>query len=152
MPSNKFEEVGDRYLCNSFFCINYKNYKKIINDDTLFVDLFDEVPINGYAQKNQLNFCFLKNSLGIHIIYNSVYDEKVVIGNKTYSGREVEGHFLDLYLLKIKKYLIDSGDVTIKEVNFYKPSLYLRIRRFLQRFDLLVNAYRTIKRFSRLHT
>ncbi len=153
IPSNKFEEVSDRYLCNSFFCIKYQKYKKIINDNTLFVDLFDEVPINSYALKNQLNFCFLKDSLGIHIIYNSVYDEKVVIDNKTYSGREVEGQFLDSYLLKIQKYLIDSGDITIKGVNFYKPSLYRRIRRYLQRFDLLVNAYRLIKRlFSRPNT
>jgi len=58
------------YLCNSIFCIKTDMYKTIINDDSLFVDGFDEVPLNKYAWKNRLNHVFVKNGFAIHMYYN----------------------------------------------------------------------------------
>jgi len=58
------------YLCNSVYCIKTDVYNTIINDKSLFVDLFDEVPLNKYAWKNRLNHVFVKNGFAIHMYYN----------------------------------------------------------------------------------
>jgi hypothetical protein len=58
------------YLCNSIFCINRDVYKSIINDKSLFVDPFEEVPLNKYAQNNNLNHLFVNNGFALHLIYN----------------------------------------------------------------------------------
>jgi len=58
------------YLCNSVFCIKTDTYKKILFDKTLFVDDFDEVPLNKYAWKHNLNHLFVKNGFAIHMYYN----------------------------------------------------------------------------------
>lgn len=58
------------YLCNSIYCIKTEKYKTIINDESLFVDGFDEVPLNKYAWKNRLNHVFVKNGFAIHMYYN----------------------------------------------------------------------------------
>jgi hypothetical protein len=58
------------YLCNSIYCIKTDIYNKIINDNSLFVDSFDEVPLNKYAWKNNMNHLFTKNGFAIHMYYN----------------------------------------------------------------------------------
>lgn len=58
------------YLCNSVYCIKRDTYKTIINDESLFVDTFDEVPLNKYAWKNASNHVFVKNGFAIHMYYN----------------------------------------------------------------------------------
>ena len=58
------------YLCNSIYCIKTDIYNKIINDNSLFVDSFDEVPLNKYAWKNNMNHLFIKNGFAIHMYYN----------------------------------------------------------------------------------
>jgi hypothetical protein len=58
------------YLCNSVYCIKTETYKTIINDESLFVDIFDEVPLNKYAWKNASNHVFVKNGFTIHMYYN----------------------------------------------------------------------------------
>tara|TARA_Y100001968_G_C19273441_1_gene675450 strand:- start:244 stop:486 length:243 start_codon:yes stop_codon:yes gene_type:complete len=45
-------------------------YKKIIEDISLFIDSFDEVPINKYRKINNLNILYIENSFGIHPSYN----------------------------------------------------------------------------------
>jgi len=69
------------YLCNSIFCIKTDIYKKILLDNSLFVDCFDEVPLNKYAWKNNMNHLFVKNGYAIHMYYNwnhnHIYQEEL---------------------------------------------------------------------------
>lgn len=58
------------YLCNSIFCIKTENYNKIINDNTLYVDYFDEVPLNKYSWLHKMNHLFVGNGFVIHMYYN----------------------------------------------------------------------------------
>jgi hypothetical protein len=117
LVSDKIFNSSDRYLCNNIFLMKYERYKEIINDKSLFVDCFDEVPINRYRESNSLNFCFFKESLGIHIAYNTAYRQEVTICGKSMSGKEVENHFLLCYLDKISKYFSKNGDKEVPELN-----------------------------------
>lgn len=77
---DKFIENGNYYLefvkkpyfCNSFYFIKTNTWKKIINDQSLFRDAFDEVPLNLYKDKNNLNMVFVRNGFSIHMAYNTI--------------------------------------------------------------------------------
>lgn len=58
------------YLCNSIFCIKTDTYQKILANKSLYVDNFDEVPLNKYAWNNNMNHLFVKNGFAIHMYYN----------------------------------------------------------------------------------
>ena len=58
------------YLCNSIFCIKIDTYKSILENTSLFVDPFEEVPLNKYAWLNNMNHLFVKNGFAIHMYYN----------------------------------------------------------------------------------
>jgi len=58
------------YLCNSVFCIKTDTYKKIVEDNTLYVDDFEEVPLNKYCWNNNMNHLFIQNGFAIHMYYN----------------------------------------------------------------------------------
>lgn len=58
------------YLCNSIFCIKNEIYKKIIFDQSLYVDAFEEVPLNKYCWNNNMKHLFIKNGFAIHMYYN----------------------------------------------------------------------------------
>ena len=58
------------YLCNSIFCIKTETYKSIITDNTLYVDPFEEVPLNKYSWRHNMNHLFVKNGYAIHMYYN----------------------------------------------------------------------------------
>lgn len=60
------------YLTNTVFFIKTQTWKKIIEDQSLFKDAFDEVPINLYIHQNNFNYVFTKEGYGIHIFYNCV--------------------------------------------------------------------------------
>jgi len=62
------------YLCNSIFCIKTDTYKKIILNRSLYVDYFEEVPLNKYAWLNNMNHLFVKNGFAIHMYYNWISD------------------------------------------------------------------------------
>jgi hypothetical protein len=70
MPTSLILNDSSPYLCDSIFCIRTDVYKKIIYDSSLFVDAYDEVPLNKYAWNNSMNHVFVKNGFGIHILYN----------------------------------------------------------------------------------
>jgi hypothetical protein len=73
LEPNELDLIFDNfspYLCNSVYCIKRDTYKTIINDESLFVDTFDEVPLNKYAWKNASNHVFVKNGFAIHMYYN----------------------------------------------------------------------------------
>jgi hypothetical protein len=58
------------YLCNSIFCIKTDIYKEVVNDTSLYVDCFEEVPLNKYCWKNECSHLFVKNGFAIHMYYN----------------------------------------------------------------------------------
>lgn len=58
------------YLCNSIFAMKTDIYKNILSDTSLYVDPFDEVPLNKYAWNNNMNHLFVKNGFAIHMYYN----------------------------------------------------------------------------------
>jgi len=60
------------YLCNSVFCIKTSIYENIINDRSLYVDDFDEVPLNKYAWKMGTSHLFVKNGYALHMYYNTI--------------------------------------------------------------------------------
>lgn len=66
------EDNTSPYLCNSVFCIKTDVYEKIVNDRSLYVDDFEEVPLNRYAWNNSLTHLFVKNGYGIHMCYNTI--------------------------------------------------------------------------------
>ena len=58
------------YLCNSIFCIKTDNYRKIIDNKSLYVDSFEEVPLNKFSWINNMNHLFVENGFAIHMYYN----------------------------------------------------------------------------------
>ena len=58
------------YLCNSIFCIKTDIYSKILKDQSLYVDVFEEVPLNKYSWQNNMNHLFVNNGYAIHMYYN----------------------------------------------------------------------------------
>ena len=60
------------YLCNSFFIIPTLRWKSILKDKSLFVDEFDEVPINKYREINNQGMLFIMESCGINVGYNTI--------------------------------------------------------------------------------
>jgi len=75
------------YLCNSVFCIKTSTYETIVYDSTLYVDDFDEVPLNKYAWKMGTNHLFVKNGYGLHMYYNTIPN------NRTYEREFCDSFF-----------------------------------------------------------
>jgi hypothetical protein len=60
------------YFCNSLFLIKTKLWKEIANNEGLFRDAFDEVPINLYRHLYDKKMWFVRNAFGVHPIYQSL--------------------------------------------------------------------------------
>jgi len=58
------------YLCNSIFCIRTDMYEKVVYNNELYVDSFEEVPLNKHCWNNNMNHLFVKNGFAIHMYYN----------------------------------------------------------------------------------
>lgn len=58
------------YFCNNIFGIKTQNWKNIVSDNSLFVDNFDEVAINKYRERHNMNFVFDVGIPIIHTMYN----------------------------------------------------------------------------------
>jgi hypothetical protein len=141
-----YKQVDNRYLCNSFFCIKYDLYKNILADESLYVDIFDEVSLNRYAQNNKLNFCFINGAWGIHLLYNSIYDQIGEVDGKTLDGRQVEEYFLDKYTKSVIEYLEENDDTFVHSVFFYRAGLIKKFRKVLRRYQFITSSYGGIKR------
>ncbi len=98
-----FNYVDNRYFCNSFFAIDYAKYQAIIADKDLYVDAFDEVPLNRYRAAHFLNIAFLQESLAVHITYNSVYEQTVELAGMQLNGKQLEDYFMNGYQQEIRK-------------------------------------------------
>lgn len=95
--TSKFLEKNDynqvilnRYCCNHMVMILTEDYRKIVEDKSLFVDPFEEVPLNEYRNRNNLNFIFVEGAFGIHTMYNTIYDQDNNVQNEQdfYNGLE----------------------------------------------------------------
>lgn len=64
-----FSDMPEPYLCNSCIAIKTATYKKIIEDRSLKVDAFDEIPINKYRHREGKKIRILDNCFGIHPMY-----------------------------------------------------------------------------------
>lgn len=95
------KEMNQPYFCNTLFAIKTDTYKKIINDPDLYVDGFDEVPINKYRDKNNLKFLYIPNVFGIHILYNTLID----MGYKDNIIHKYEEDFYDFINKELQKLL-----------------------------------------------
>lgn len=76
------------YFCNSAFATTKLMYKTIINDQSLFKDPFDEVPLNLYIEQHKLNKIFIKNGFAVHPSYNTLNVfgvDHVVISDKFFN-------------------------------------------------------------------
>jgi hypothetical protein len=69
-PMSLISDTTSPYLCDSCYCVSVDTYDTIIRDRTHFVDDYDEVPLNSYAQKNGLGHLFVRNGFGVHMYYN----------------------------------------------------------------------------------
>lgn len=80
--SNYYLETIKRpYFCNSFYFIKTNIWQEIINDNSLFKDSFDEVPLNLYKDKHDLKMCFVRNGFCIHMAYNTIGKNQKMIEN-----------------------------------------------------------------------
>jgi hypothetical protein len=84
-PLSIITDDNSAYLCNSIFCIKTNIYQKIVNDTSLYVDPFEEVPLNKYSWNNNMKHLFIKNGFAIHMYYNwkqnHMEHEKIFVSN-----------------------------------------------------------------------
>jgi hypothetical protein len=73
IPNDYYLEIKQYpYFCNSFFIIKTKTWSKIIKDNTLYRDQFDEVPLNLYMRNTKTNIVVIRNGFCVHMCYNTV--------------------------------------------------------------------------------
>ena len=70
LPLKIIDNDNSPYLCNSIFCIKTNIYREILNNKSLFVDIFDEVPLNKYCEINNMKHLYVENGFAIHMYYN----------------------------------------------------------------------------------
>ena len=73
LDKNEYEITAvKQYNCNHFCLIKSEDYKTILTDRSLYVDEFDEVPLNKYREMHDLNYLFVKGAYGVHPMYNTI--------------------------------------------------------------------------------
>lgn len=90
---NKIKDCGDGiypYFCNNFFGIKTKNWKSIVDNKSLYVDIFDEVPLNRYREITNKNMIIDLGLPILHTVYNWV------------TIPEYEKNFIETVLNKLK--------------------------------------------------
>lgn len=58
------------YFCNNMFMMKTENWRKFVFDTTLFVDRFEEVPLNRFRDMYDLDMLYINNAFGVHPAYN----------------------------------------------------------------------------------
>lgn len=76
-------ELPGPYFCNSVFIIKTELWGQILRRYDLYVDAFDEVPLNRYAKETGLKMIGLRNCYAIHPYYNSV-ENHLELGKQFY--------------------------------------------------------------------
>jgi hypothetical protein len=67
-----YDDTTSPYFCDSIFCIRTNVYKKIVNSKELFVDPFDEVPLNRWRFNNKQSIVIIRRGTAIHFMYNCI--------------------------------------------------------------------------------
>lgn len=60
------------YLCNSVFAIRTDVWSSILSDSSFFFDGFDEVMLNQYKDRHNLDTCIVRKANCIHPAYNTI--------------------------------------------------------------------------------
>lgn len=76
------------YLCNNLFFIKTEKWRRIVQNISLYVDPFDEVPLSRHKQRKGERWVIVDRSFGIHTVYNTVYGHR---GLQRFEDRFVEG-------------------------------------------------------------
>jgi len=58
------------YFCDSLFCIRTDTYRKIVSSPELFVDAFDEVPLNKWRDARKQAIVVIRRGTAVHFMYN----------------------------------------------------------------------------------
>lgn len=66
--------LKNRYFTNSFFLIRTDRWLNLLNDNSLYVDPFDEVPLNKYSIEHDMCYAFIDGAYAIHTAYNTNSD------------------------------------------------------------------------------
>jgi hypothetical protein len=71
------------YFCDSIFCIRTDTYKHVLLKTELFVDGYDEVPLNRWRDMNNLAMVIIRRGTAMHFMYNEIpnyieYEKKYV--------------------------------------------------------------------------
>lgn len=66
------------YVTNGVFCIQTDRWRRVIYDNSLYVDGFDEVPLNKYKDINNLKVA-RSDGYCIHPAYSSVPNSRIII-------------------------------------------------------------------------
>jgi hypothetical protein len=64
------------YFCCGFYCIKTSKLSDIINKTELFVDNYEEVPLNRLIKEDCSNIVFVRNGCAVHSAFNSIPDFK----------------------------------------------------------------------------
>lgn len=60
------------YFCNSVFCIQASVYESLLSRNDLYVDSFDEVPLNKWRDMFGMNLVIVRGGAAIHPFYNTI--------------------------------------------------------------------------------
>jgi len=71
----RLKEDDHPYLCNNLFFIRTDKWRRIVEDQSLYVDSFDEVPLSRYKQTSGEKWVVVDGSFGIHTMFNAVYGQ-----------------------------------------------------------------------------
>lgn len=152
-PLSSWNTVKDRYLCNNFFVIPYASYRELINSKELFLDPFDELPLNRYLLKHKKAVAYLKDSVAVHVAYNTIYDQTWDVKGKHLNGRQLELHFVRKYFELIAFALKNQKDLLITRMQWYSEPLTTRFvhsigerTRTLPVYPMLARIYEMISR------
>jgi hypothetical protein len=71
-PTGIVVDFSNPYFCNSVFIMKRETYSTVFNRNDLYIDPFDEVPLNLYRSLTNKSIVYTKEGAAIHIIYNSI--------------------------------------------------------------------------------
>ena len=83
-----YQVTPDVYHCNGFVMTLTEVYKNFVEDASLYVDPFEEVPFNRYCVNNGWNKMYVGNAFVLHNWYNTYpnhHYEEYIMFNKLYS-------------------------------------------------------------------
>ena len=132
-PTDLVYDSTSPYFCNSVFIIKREIYSTILGTNSIFIDPFEEVPINLWRIFHNKSIVYTKEGAAIHIIYNSIPDHN-----------EYEKDFM-------KQLLISDNFITILS-NYENIQTELGTDKntshsYGETYNMLFKEYKEIKKF-----